>query len=480
MSDYLVQLGKNPQARQLIKSLGLPIPMPQELKRAKGPSTERALHDTNIGVYTSAASSVAAPLAAAFAQAGVNSYVFGDSATLALFKGPGEAYGRPARELRFDEDTLKGVRLNGLVCDATELKNPEHLRQLYDFFHPLVRELGRCGRIVVIGRPPEAQPDTATAAAQAALEGFVRSIAKEIGKKGSTAQLLYVAEGAESLMAGPLRFLLGPRSAYVSGQPIRLSDKAAAQINTTHWAKPLEGKVALVTGAARGIGEATARLLATEGATVVCLDRPNEDGPLSQLAREIGGGVFLADVTSAQAPDEINSYLMETYGGVDIVVHNAGITRDKTLARMTQAHWDQTIDVNLGALCRITDRLLQGALRDDGRLIFLSSIAGIAGNMGQTNYSASKSGVIGLMQSLAEQVADRGITANAIAPGFIETRLTAAIPFAIREVARRMNSLGQGGKPEDVAQGINFLASPSSQGLTGQVIRVCGGSLVGA
>ena len=221
-------------------------------------------------------------------------------------------------------------------------------------------------------------------------------------------------------------------------------------------------------------------LLASEGATVVCLDRPNDDGPLSQLARDIDGGVLLADVTEKNAPEQICSYFMENYGGVDIVVHNAGITRDKTLARMSEAHWDQTIDVNLGAICRITDKLLEGTLRDDGRLIFLSSIAGIAGNMGQTNYSASKSGVIGLVRSLSEKLYERGITANAIAPGFIETRLTAAIPFAIREVARRMNNLGQGGKPDDVAQGINFLASPGAQGLTGQVVRVCGGSLVGA
>jgi 3-oxoacyl-[acyl-carrier protein] reductase len=129
---------------------------------------------------------------------------------------------------------------------------------------------------------------------------------------------------------------------------------------------------------------------------------------------------------------------------------------------------------------RITEALLEGTMREGGRFIFLSSIAGIAGNMGQTNYSASKAGVIGLVRFLETKLADQGITANAIAPGFIETRLTAAIPFMIREAARRMNNLGQGGLPDDVAQAINFLASPGAQGLNGQVIRVCGGSLVGA
>ena len=143
-------------------------------------------------------------------------------------------------------------------------------------------------------------------------------------------------------------------------------------------------------------------------------------------------------------------------------------------------HWNQAIDVNLGAVARITDALLEGTLHDGGRLVFLSSIAGIAGNMGQTNYAASKSGVIGLVKSISASVADRGITANAVAPGFIETRLTDAIPVVIREVARRMNSLSQGGKPTDVAQAINFFSSPNALGVSGQVLRVCGGSLVGA
>src|SRR5690606_28339426 len=160
--------------------------------------------------------------------------------------------------------------------------------------------------------------------------------------------------------------------------------------------------------------------------------------------------------------------------------HNAGVTRDKTLANMSPDRWDQTLDINLDAVVRITERLLEGVLHDDGRLILLSSIAGIAGNMGQTNYAASKAGIIGYVRAMAPALAGRGITVNAIAPGFIETRLTAAIPVMIREVARRLSNLGQGGLPRDIGDAVTFLASRGAVGITGSVLRVCGGAYVGA
>ncbi|HLT35354.1 MAG TPA: SDR family oxidoreductase, partial [Enhygromyxa sp.] len=248
------------------------------------------------------------------------------------------------------------------------------------------------------------------------------------------------------------------------------------------WVRPLEAKVALVTGAARGIGKATAKLLADEGAHVVCLDRPADDELLSAVAREIDGTPLLVDVSDPDAATTIASHLRENHGGVDIVVHNAGITRDKTLARMKPEHWDQCLAINLDAVVRITDALIgeDGPLLDDGRIIVLSSIAGIAGNLGQTNYSATKSGVIGYVRRLADELDGRGVTVNAIAPGFIETRLTAAIPVMIREVGRRLSSLGQGGLPRDIGDAIVFLSTPGAQGLTGNVLRVCGQSFVGA
>src|SRR6185436_4924998 len=206
--------------------------------------------------------------------------------------------------------------------------------------------------------------------------------------------------------------------------------------------------------------------------------RPADEGPTGQLARSIGGSTLLADVTDAGAPAKI-AEAIRARGGVDVVIHNAGITRDRTLARMDAAQWDEVLDVNLGAVLRI-EAALDPLIRDHGRVVCLSSIAGLSGNVGQTAYSASKAGIMGFVQASAERLADRGITVNAVAPGFVETRLTAAIPIAIREVARRLSALGQGGLPEDVGQAILFLASPGSDGVTGRVLRVCGGALVGA
>ncbi len=333
-------------------------------------------------------------------------------------------------------------------------------------------------RIVVLGRALGSDATPERAAAGAALEGFVRSLAKEIGRTGATANLVLVEAGAEARLAAVLRFVLSPRSAFVTAQPIVVTSRARGGAEPP-VVRSLERKVAIVTGAARGIGNATARLLAQEGAHVFCLDRPADDAATSQLAREIGGTPLLIDMTAPDAPARIAS-AVAARGGADIVVHNAGITRDKTLGRMPSELWDQVLDVNLGAVIRATDELVRGALKDGGRIVCLSSIAGIAGNVGQTNYAASKAGIIGYVRAMSERLADRGITVNAIAPGFIETRLTAAIPVAIREVARRMSALGQGGLPEDVAQAIVFLATPGAQGITGRTLRVCGGSLVGA
>jgi 3-oxoacyl-[acyl-carrier protein] reductase len=479
MSDLLLEWSKNPQFRKAVSTLGLPIPMPQALRRSPGPTAERPLQDQVIALSTPARSALLAPLSAAMAGAGADLLVAGDDAVVARVSQAGEPFSRPARH--FDPGSVEeGARFDALVFDATGLARPSELVALHAFFHPLVPTLARCGRVVVVGRPPEAQPNAEAAATQAALDGFVRSLAKELGKRGATAQLLVVERGAEGRVAGPLRFVLSPKSAYVSGQPVRVCARARAPKVAGPWTFPLEGKVALVTGAARGIGAATARLLAADGARVVCLDRPNDAAMAATLAREIGGDVLTVDITDADAARIIAGHVGSKHGGLDIVVHNAGITRDKTLARMKPELWTQTLDVNLAAIIETTAAWLPELIRDEGRIVALSSIGGIAGNMGQTNYAASKAGVIGYVRSLAPEVASRGITVNAVAPGFIETRLTDAMPVAIREVARRMNNLGQGGLPMDIGAAIQFLASPGASGITGQVLRVCGGALVGA
>jgi 3-oxoacyl-[acyl-carrier protein] reductase len=474
MTDFLLD---NEAARRLIKTLGLPVPVPPKLSRARGPFEERPLHDRSVIVGEAGGGDLAAALAVTLTKAGASPMVTSE-ALLAAFREPGEAYGRPP-SLADVTQLADGVKVDGMVFDATNVAAPGDLRRLYEFFHPLGHRLANNGRVVVIGRPPQTAGNATVAAARAALEGFVRSLAKEVGKRGSTAQLIMVDDGAEDRVEGVLRFLLSRRSAFISGQPLRVS-ATVDMPGEIPWTRPLEGKVALVTGAARGIGAATSELLAAEGAHVVCLDRPQDDALCSQVARAVGGSVLLVDVGADDAPAGIAQELQDRHGGVDIVVHNAGVTRDKTLARMSDEQWDQALGINLDAVVKITDALLEGPMNDAGRLILLSSVAGIAGNMGQTNYAASKAGIVGYTRKLAAEVASRGITVNAIAPGFIETRLTAAIPVMIREVARRLSNLGQGGQPRDVGDAITFLATPAAAGLTGNVLRVCGGALVGA
>jgi 3-oxoacyl-[acyl-carrier protein] reductase len=332
--------------------------------------------------------------------------------------------------------------------------------------------------VVVLGRASD-EKDSVRVATRAALEGFVRAVAKEFGRRGVTANLITVERGAEERAGGVLRFILAPESAYVTGQPLNV--KSLARPNKAPgFTQSLRGKVALVTGAARGIGEATARRLAAEGAQLICADHPSQDGPLSQVARSLGGSVLLIDVAAPNAVEAVASAAKE-HGGIDVIVHNAGVTRDKTLAKMSTEFWDLAIGVNLAAPMRITRGLLeQKLLKDEGRVICLSSVSGIAGNAGQTNYSASKAGLVGFVRALAQEVAPRGITVNAIAPGFIETQMTAAMPAAIREVARRLSALGQGGLPIDVAEAITFLAMPWADGLSGSTLRVCGGAFIGA
>jgi 3-oxoacyl-[acyl-carrier protein] reductase len=369
-------------------------------------------------------------------------------------------------------------RFAALVYDASGIQSSGDLRKLYDFFHPVIRRVEASGRVLVLATPPETSESPRQAIAQRALEGFVRSVSKEVGK-GATAQLVYVAPGAEGAMESTLRFLLSGKSAYVSGQVIRIG--AGEVANPGDWDHPLDGKVALVTGASRGIGAAIAEVLARDGAHVVCLDVPAQGDALAHVANEIGGSALQLDITGDDAPRALADHLRERHGGVDVVVHNAGITRDKTLGRMDEDRWDSLLAVNLIGQERVNDVLLgEDVLRPGGRLIFVSSVSGIAGNRGQVNYATSKAGVIGEVDALAPVMASRPGTANAVAPGFIETQMTAAMPIATREAGRRMNSLAQGGLPVDVAETIAWFANPASAGVNGNVVRVCGQSLIGA
>lgn len=374
-------------------------------------------------------------------------------------------------------DGQPGGPLKAVVFDATGLRTARQGEALHACFHGAARSLQDCGRVVVLGRPPEDCTDPAQVAVQRALEGFVRALAKEL-KRGITAQTVLVVPGAEQRLEGTLRFLLSPRSAYVSGQVVRVGDFAGP--TTCDWSRPLEGRQIMVSGAARGIGAAIAETLARDGAKVICVDMPQALDALEATAARLQGRALALDITDPAAANMLVE-AARADGGWDGVVHNAGITRDKTIARMAPHLWNTLVAVNLIAPEDLTLALLNaGALKSKARLVCVSSISGIAGNPGQTNYAFSKAGVIGLVQGLAPRLAGQGMAINAVAPGFIETQMTAAMPMAIREAGRRMNSMGQGGQPVDVAETVAWLLSPASQGINGQILRVCGQSLIGA
>jgi 3-oxoacyl-[acyl-carrier protein] reductase len=385
-------------------------------------------------------------------------------------------------DVTVEREPADGDRYRGLVLDASGITDVAGLVALQEFFTPVMRSLAGNPRIVVLGTPPESASTDSQRIAQRALEGFIRSVGKEVGGRGGTAQLVYVADGSEHSLSSTLAFLLSPKSAYVSGQVIRVGTHASGVTAPVFDVeRPLTGKVALVTGAARGIGASIAEVLHRDGATVVGVDIAPATNDLNAVMTRLGGTAITLDITSEDAPARIADRLQELHGGVDIVVHNAGITRDKKLANMSSDRFTSTLDVNLLAPQRITEELLERKLvRTGGAIVGVASIAGIAGNPGQTNYATSKAGVIGLVDALAPRAADSAITVNAVAPGFIETRMTAEMPLLIREAGRRMNSLSQGGLPVDVAETIAWLASPGSSAVTGNVVRVCGQSLLGA
>jgi 3-oxoacyl-[acyl-carrier protein] reductase len=471
MSDRITQVIESPPGRFIARQLGVPTPTP--LRRYE---PGQPVLDGPVLVGGPAGGRLLAPTARLLEELDGKTFTFGGGPHLKKLVAGSKQWAPPADEPSESRDSLDSFY--ALVFDATGIEDSGGLRAAYEFFHPTIRRIAPSGRLIVLGTPPEQSRTPRQAVAQRALEGFVRSAGKEVGR-GATAQLVYVAPEAELNLDSTLRFFLSAKSAYVSGQVIRVGAGESGKVADQEH--PQAGRVVVVTGASRGIGEAIAEVFARDGAHVVCLDVPQQGEALARVANRIGGSTLQLDVTDEKAPQTLVDHVRERHGGVDVVVHNAGVTRDKTLGRMSDEQWDLLMAINLTSQERINDKLLEGdTLRPDGRIVTVSSMSGIAGNRGQVNYATSKAGVIGLVDAYAPLLAERRATINAVAPGFIETQMTDAMPIATREAGRRMNSLSQGGLPVDVAETIAWFASPASGGVNGNTVRVCGQALLGA
>ncbi|WP_026553077.1 3-oxoacyl-ACP reductase [Arthrobacter sp. H20] len=372
-----------------------------------------------------------------------------------------------------------GERLGAIVVVLESVTDPGQLAAPILELGQALRQLARGGRIVTVSRPAVGCTNPAEAAARQGIDGIVRSIGREL-RAGATANgILLGSDAPVQAASGALRFLLSGKSAFVDGQFITVSATEPAEAQNED--RPLTGQTAVVTGAARGIGAEIAAVLSRDGATVVVVDVPAAGEQLAKVANRVGGTALQLDITADDATTRILDHVQHRHGSLDLLVHNAGITRDKLLANMDAARWESVLAVNLASQLRVNEALLASdVFAGSGRIVCLASTSGIAGNRGQSNYAASKAGVIGMVRSTGLALEGSGRTINAVAPGFIETEMTAKMPFATREVARRLSSLQQGGLPGDVAETIAFLASPAAAGINGEVLRVCGQSLVGA
>lgn len=466
VSDRYLSFSQTMAGQQLSALLGLPSP--PRLARPQAGYRAQPLSGYSILLGSDPKAQYAAALIGDLAEAGAELLIDPVHGGLAPLKRAATSLTVRLSGLRSEVEQ----RLDAIVFDGTGLSGAQELYSVYELLHPHIRRLAANGRVLILAAAAERDPPAAAAAW--ALRGLVRSLAKELGRHGIAVNGLEVAPVAAGGLAGPLRFFLSEHSAFVTGQTLILDSPADSGIGAL--VRPLSGRSALVTGAARGIGAAIATTLAREGASVIGVDRPGEEAALAATLAPIDGRALILDITGESAAARIAEYAQS----LDIVVHNAGITRDRTLKNLAPEAWDQVLAVNLAAVLNIDRQLLEGVLSPGARLVCIASMNGIAGAAGQTHYAASKAAIMGYVETLAPRLARLGGAVNAVAPGFIETQMTASMPLIPREVGRRLNSFSQGGLPSDVAEAVTFLASTHAVAVNGRTLRVCGQHLIGA
>jgi 3-oxoacyl-[acyl-carrier protein] reductase len=383
-----------------------------------------------------------------------------------------------------DNNNNQEPYIESIVIDATNYCDENCYQNLFTQVQDNLKRLSCNARVVIVSNEPSIKNTPKQNTFIQALIGFTKSLAKELGRKGTTVNAILINNNSDTSQSSisanllsPLSFFLSSKSTFVSGQFLTINEQK--ELNHPILKESDIKKKALVTGAGQGIGASIASKLAEDGYLVIGVDIEPMKEKLTDSMTILKGKAFILDVSNTTAGEQLVS-LADTYNGFDLIVHNAGITRDKTLAKMPEHFWKQTLDINLLSVIRINEILCQNnSINDGGSIVCLSSMNGIAGQGGQTNYACSKAGIIGYVKSMSSVFAEKNITINAVAPGFIETDMTEKMPFFTREMGRRMNALGQGGLPVDVAESVSFLGSYTNVSITGQTLRVCGLNIIG-
>jgi 3-oxoacyl-[acyl-carrier protein] reductase len=486
MSDQHSDWSLDPRVRKVLQHMPLPVQLPLPLQRLSGKPAANELEGTR---------SVVTRLRDARDLAVIDALRLGGSAVACA-----DAEAEPAllaaaqvngvRHLPWSADLLTVVRESGaredrrpvlllhrVACPeaGAEIAVNRETDRLYQVGQAAALLPNHSRLVLLLGDELEHSFLGRMTAAEAA--GMARSAHKEFGRNGTTVHVLRLRDVDPAGLGDAAAFFASPRAAFLTGLDVQLSQSVGST------GGDLDGKVALVTGAARGIGAAIARRLAAEGAHVFVNDIPQAEEAANQTVaalRSAGGSAEFvgADCASASGAAVI-ARAIGARGKIDAVIHNAGITRDRTLKKLSLDHWRLVMQVNLGAMVRVQDAL--APLTHPGTsLVMMSSVMGIAGNFGQANYSASKAAVIALAREWAEAGRAQGLRANAVAPGFILTEMTAHLPLMNREMAKQLTAMLQPGLPDDVAELTAFLASPQSRAITGQVLRCDGGMAFGA